>query len=142
MLRLPPMRRSSKGSFRFRNIPRCWSTMLCEEVTLGVLEWCRWRLCGSGGFDSYTNVSSESEVLASSTAFATRASKRSAFDVALRKVELENILNKSVHCIYSETCFDHGRILLYFKHIELHYLFPNFKLNFAYLYINYCSCYC
>ncbi len=48
-------------------------------------EWNRrGRSLTSGGLDSYTNVSSESEELASSTALATLASNISAFDDARR----------------------------------------------------------
>jgi len=54
------------------------------DVALGVREWLRLRRgWESGGFDSYTNVSSESDELASSTALATFASKMSAFEDAL-----------------------------------------------------------
>ena len=55
------------------------------DVALGVREWYRlWRSTGSGGLDSYTNVSSESEESASSTALATLASNISAFEEAGR----------------------------------------------------------
>jgi hypothetical protein len=54
------------------------------EVVLGVREWYRCRAAlGSGGLDSYTNVSSESETSASSIALATLASKISALDDAI-----------------------------------------------------------
>jgi hypothetical protein len=52
------------------------------DAPLGVREWLRLGR-DSGGFDSYTNVSSESEVSASSTALATLASKMSALDVTV-----------------------------------------------------------
>jgi hypothetical protein len=52
------------------------------DVALGVREWKRRVTLSptSGGFESYTKVSSESEVLASSTALAILASKISALD--------------------------------------------------------------
>lgn len=66
--------------------------MECDDVTLGVREWCRGRRCCSGGLDSYTNVSSESDEFASSTAFATRASKISALEDASEVTLLEPCL--------------------------------------------------
>lgn len=55
------------------------------EDALGVREWkrCARAECGSGGLDSYTKVSSESDESASSTALATFASKMSAFEEAI-----------------------------------------------------------
>ena len=54
------------------------------DVALGVREWNRRGRSCSGGFDSYTKVSSESEEFASSTALATLASKISALEEAGR----------------------------------------------------------
>src|SRR5690625_666457 len=52
------------------------------DVALGVREWKRRfdRSAVSGGLESYTKVSSESDVLASSTALAILASKMSALE--------------------------------------------------------------
>jgi hypothetical protein len=61
------------------------SIWLAIEVALGVREWnLKGRSRASGGLESYTKVSSESDEFASSTALATFASKMSALDDAKR----------------------------------------------------------
>ena len=64
--------------------------MLAIDVALGVREWYRCGRAerGSGGFDSYTNVSSGSDEFASSTALATFASKMSALEDAERPISM------------------------------------------------------
>jgi hypothetical protein len=62
-----------------------FSSWLAIDVALGVREWNLLALSPpSGGLESYTNVSSESDESASSTALATFCSKMSALDDAGR----------------------------------------------------------